>query len=110
MKGVMSERLSELLWQNGLTQKELAKKANITEAALSHYIKGDRCPRAVVLARLADALNTTSDYLIGSEMGDDADDFATTRRLIARSAPNMTTEQKAEIAQILFGTNVKERL
>lgn len=104
MKGAMSERLLKLIQQRGITQKELAIKAGVTEAALSHYIKGDRCPRSVVLARLAEALDTTSDYLIGGEFGEEVDDFAETRRLIARNAAKMTAEQKAEIARILFGT------
>ena len=62
-----NERLSGLLNDKRMSQKELAVKAGVTEAAISHYIKGDRIPRASVLARIADILETTSDYLMSKE-------------------------------------------
>ena len=58
------DRLAEKLKSRGMTQKKLAEKAGITEAAMSHYIKGDRIPRAGVPARIAEELGTTSEYLL----------------------------------------------
>ena len=57
MAGTFGERLSELIKMRNYSQKALAMKAGVTEAAMSHYVKGDRYPRASVLARIADALN-----------------------------------------------------
>lgn len=34
-----NERLAQLLKANGLTQKALAEKVGVTEAAMSHYLK-----------------------------------------------------------------------
>ena len=39
-RGTFSERLEKLLKDRGMKQKDLAEKASITEAALSHYLKG----------------------------------------------------------------------
>lgn len=62
---IFSERVSELMKQQRLSQKLLAKKAGVTESAMSFYVRGDRTPRSDVLTRIAKALGTTSDYLLG---------------------------------------------
>ena len=48
----IASRMAELLAQQKLTQKELAQRSGITEAAISRYIKGDRAPRGVNLAKI----------------------------------------------------------
>ena len=63
---VFSERLMELMKQNGINQKELAQKSGVTESAMSYYVRGDRTPRSDVLTRIANALKTTTDYLLGA--------------------------------------------
>ncbi len=103
MKETMGERLSSLIKERQMSQKELAIKAGVTEAAVSHYIKGDRCPRSSVLARLADALGTTSDFLMGGEAQDSNEEIEYARRLIARNASQMTAAQKKDILNILLG-------
>ena len=60
-----SERLAKLMALRCLTQKELAAKANITESAISYYVKGVRTPSGEILARMAESLSTTTDYLLG---------------------------------------------
>lgn len=62
---VFSERLAKLISLRGLTQKETAIKANVTESAISYYIKGVRTPSGEVLVRIAECLSTTTDYLLG---------------------------------------------
>ena len=63
---VFSERLIALMKAKRFSQKDFAKKANITESAMSYYAKGVRTPSGEVLARIAKALDTTADYLLGS--------------------------------------------
>lgn len=63
---VFSERLNALLKDKDLSQKDFAMKANITESAMSYYAKGVRTPSGEVLARIARALDTTADYLLGN--------------------------------------------
>lgn len=63
---VFSERLVALMREKDINQKELAKKAGITESAMSYYVKGDRVPRSDILTRITKALETTTDYLLGT--------------------------------------------
>lgn len=61
-----SERVTALMNELKLSQKELAARVGVTESAMSYYVKGVRTPRSDVLTRMAKALNTTTDYLLGT--------------------------------------------
>lgn len=97
------ERLVKLLKEKNMTQKELAKKADVTEAAISQYINGNRNPRGKVMARIANALGTTTDYLVEGTPLSKKDDLDYAKRLIARNVSQMSKEEKIEIAKILLG-------
>ena len=100
----MQRRITALLDEMKMTQKELAQAANITESAISHYVKGDRVPRGVNLKKIADALGTTTDYLLGEDDKNDYhDDIRTVRTLIARNSEVMSPEEKMELVKILLG-------
>lgn len=98
----MGNRIADLLDQRGMTQKQLSEKAGITEAAISHYIKGNRVPRASVLGRLAIALNTTTDYLLEGITQDAKEELGYAKKLIARNVTQMSKADKREIINILM--------
>ena len=99
----LGERIKALLALKGMKQFELAEKAGCTTAAISHYIKGDRIPRASVLTKIAIALETTSDYLMEGIPTDVADELGFAKKLIARNVSQMSTAEKREIINILMG-------
>lgn len=105
MNSSFGERLQELLKSRDITQKEFSKLAGVTESAMSHYVKGDRIPRATVLARIADALNTTTEYLLNGSASDTKEEVKYAKKLIARNVSNMSREEKMEIINILFEDN-----
>lgn len=61
----IGKRISRARRYLNINQKELCKKANITEASLSRYENEIREPKAAVVALLADALGVSTDYLLG---------------------------------------------
>ena len=99
----LGERIKQLLDKKGITQKELADKTGCTEAAISHYIKGDRNPRASVLTKIAVALDTTSDYLMEGIPTSVREEVGYAKKLIARNVTQMTKAEKTEILNILIG-------
>ncbi len=105
MGNTLGDRIKGLAKKAKLSQKQLAKKVGVTEAAMSHYIKGDRVPRSSVLSQIADALNTTSDYLVLGTPVEKSNELEYAKRLIARNVTQMTTEEKKEILEILLGGN-----
>lgn len=102
-------RIADLLKKSGLTQRELADKVGVTEVSLSRYISGDRTPKGPVIANIASALHTTSDYLLGTEEKSDFDsEYYQIHRLIARNAQYMTRKQKTELVNALFESDDQE--
>lgn len=64
---MFKDRLKEKRLEAGLTQVELAGKAGVTTRTIQNYELGNRKPANMeVIQRIADALNTTTEYLLGS--------------------------------------------
>ena len=101
MNKEFGQRLLTLLQKQNMTQKQLADRVNTTEATLSRYISGAREPKADMLANIATALHTTSDYLLGIEQNDF--DFPKVERILARNSANMSEKQKRALISALFG-------
>ena len=101
MGTALGERISEMLQKRGMQQKELAERIGVTETAMSRYIAGTREPKPDVIANMATALHTTSDYLLGIK-NDDLE-YHQVRRMIARNASSMTKEEKMALISVLFG-------
>jgi len=62
---VFPERLRAARDKRGLNQEELAGRAGLQPSAISHFETGKRKPSFDNLRRLADALDATTDYLLG---------------------------------------------
>ena len=62
------ERLVQARKKIGLNQKQLAEKINITPTRLNYWEKDKRQPDVKMIQKLAKALNTTGDELIGIEL------------------------------------------
>lgn len=60
----IGDRIKELRKEQGLTQTALAEKVGLTYVQIGRYEKRGATPSAEVLGKLADALDTTSDYLM----------------------------------------------
>ena len=58
-------RILPLMKKKGMTQRELANQIGVTETSISRYISGQRVPKANIVVYMADALNTTTDYILG---------------------------------------------
>ncbi len=99
----IGERIAELMNKKGLTQKELATMAGVTESTLSRYLNNERKPKAEILANIATALNTTSDYLINGKT--DKPDYAEIYRFVARGAKDMSKKEKMELMRLLLNDN-----
>ncbi len=95
----IGERIFRLMSEKGYSQKELASLAGVTESAMSRYLSNEREPKAEVIANLATALSTTTDYIISGN--DLKDDFAEIYRLVARGASQMTNEEKLKLISML---------
>ena len=58
-------RLRQVRLERKLTQEQLGKKISVTKVSVSCYEKGTRTPDVETLQRLADALEVSTDFLLG---------------------------------------------
>ena len=63
--GFFTARLRSARVKRNLSQDELARRASLQASAISHFETGSRKPSFDNLRRLADALDVTTDYLLG---------------------------------------------
>lgn len=65
---IFSKRLKEaMLMRNRMKQYELSEKTGITAATLSRYISGKRVPKATEIVKIANALDVSCNYLMGTD-------------------------------------------
>lgn len=99
MKG-FGRRVINLLEEIGYTQREFATMIGVSEGALSRYLKDEREPKMEIIANIATALNTTTDYLLAGK--EDKESFEETYRLVARGTSTMTDEEKTKLIKVLL--------
>ncbi|MBR3057497.1 MAG: helix-turn-helix transcriptional regulator [Clostridiales bacterium] len=95
---IFAERIALLMEKHNLNQSQLAKKANITEAAMSNYVKGVRTPNSDVLLRIAKILDTSTDYLLGKANADPSNEDL---YYIQRNLDKLDPEQLKKAENIL---------
>jgi len=98
---IFSERVSLLLSQKQLSQKELAIRAGVTESAMSYYVKGERTPRGEVLSRIAKALDSTTDYLLGNTLEVSTENDSEQLQYLQRNLGKLDPEQLKKAENIL---------
>ena len=103
MENTFGGRILDLLNKQNMTQKELAERIGVTESVISRYISGDREPKPNMIANIATALHTTSDYLLGLD-----EDYSYPKifRIIARNSSKITKEERRQLLTALFGEEI----
>ena len=106
---IFAERLTILMNKHGLNQSQLASKAKITESAMSNYIKGIRTPNSEVLLRIADALDTSTDYLLGkSNIDPNNEELRYIQRNLNKLNPQQLEKAK-KMLRTVFDELIKEK-
>ena len=93
-----NERLSCLLAERALTQRELAGMCGVDEASMSRYVNGSRKPCMDVLVRMGRALNVSVEYLTGNE---EEATFQEIKNLICCNLCRMTDAQRLELMEMI---------
>ncbi len=111
----LGKRILKLLNDKNLTQKELAKIVGTTEVSIGRYVNDKREPSATMLASIANALNVSTDYLLGrpdahhitkekSKATELEKDFPEGVSVLYRANKNLTPEQKEMMLRMIKAT------
>ena len=102
MADAFSDRLRQALNNAGMTQKQLADAAGVTEAAVSHYLAGDRIPRSSVVASMAKVLLCSVDELLGVDTNEESIGYDKLCRILARKSGEYSDAQKQQLILALL--------
>jgi len=112
MTNNVGERIKSLRSQAGLTQNDLAAKVGLTYVQIGRYEKRGAVPSSDVLAKLANALNTTTDFLMHGSADDKASSQINDNELLSlfRSVEKMNNEDKSVIKTVIDALVTKRQL
>lgn len=98
-KDVLGSVISRVRTERGMTQRELAKKVEVSNSTISRIEKDDGIhPDPPTLKAIADVLSIDYNYLLAlnGQIDDDAD-----IRMIQRGAKNLSPEQRKKMMNML---------
>lgn len=104
MNKTLIERINNLLKEKNLTQKQLSKMSNITEASLSRHLSGKLEPKIDIVRNIAFSLGVSVSYLVGdtNDYNIKKKPFDETYIIIARNKNSLTDQEKTKLIKLLF--------
>ena len=103
----IGQRIVFLREKYNITQKTLAKDINITEASLSRYENDLREPKAEIVKKLAQRLNTSADFLLACS--DDAT-APTYNNEFLQNISSLSQESKEELTKYIDLLKIKDNI
>ena len=100
MEEKLHHRVKALMKEQGITQRELARRSGLTEASVCKYLSGSRTPQAEAVVLLAKALGTTSDYLLGIKR-DEGSIYRDLEKQILESKESLSPEERMSLIMLL---------
>lgn len=100
----LKTRLSGLIKEGHYTQREIANKCGIDESLISRFIRGKRVPTIDTLMKMSQALNLSTDYLLGLSDYTNRETFP--QELQLRYIKNL----EKELGRLIGGDKIKKRL
>jgi transcriptional regulator with XRE-family HTH domain len=70
MTDICADRLRQARERAGVSQRELARRLNVSQQSIAQHERGQRLPRPERLRALAVALQVSCDFLVGLEDDD----------------------------------------
>jgi transcriptional regulator with XRE-family HTH domain len=108
----VGERIRKLRKDLELTQNYLAEKAGITYVQIGRYERKGAIPSADVLAKIADTLNTTSDYLMNGDTGEIASRNIIDKELLSlfKAVEQLSQDDKTMIKTFIDALVTKRKI
>jgi len=107
-----SERLKKARIEKGYSKSDLSKEINVHYSQIGRYEEKGAQPSADILAKLANALEVTSDFLMNGTSEDLADSSLTDKELLNqfKMIEKMTEEKKSVVKIFLDAFITKDKI
>ncbi len=98
------DKVTQLMNQRGISQKQLATLSGISESSISRYLHSEQRPRMDIVVNIAKALHVETEYLL--EEDDKAESaYNSIATAIARKGNELTPEEKNQLISLILGAN-----
>lgn len=106
------DRLKRLRKERGLSQAEFGDLVGVNYLQIGRYERGQSFPAAVTLRRIAEALNTTTDYLIDGATDALAVDRLSDQKLLKQFQliEKLPEDQKGFVIRVIDSLLVKQQV
>lgn len=107
-----AERLKVLRKKRGISQADLANLIDVHFTQVSRYERGETKPNVKAITSLANALDTTVDYLMNGTSNDSLEDTGLDKEIITRfkQIQELSTEEKKTVFSLLDAFIAKSRI
>jgi len=110
------DRLKQCRTSKGLSQNDLAKLVEVHVTNISRYERGENKPTTQVLSKLANALDTTTDYLMSGSSDELAQDSISDKELLSlfKRVNGLSADKKKTVKELLeafvFKADIQQKL
>lgn len=98
------EKVTELMSQRGINQKQLASLSGISESSISRYLHSEQRPRMDIVVNIARALHVETEYLLDEDEKSESA-YNSIATAIARKGNELTSEEKNQLIALIIGAN-----
>ncbi len=98
------EKVTELMSQRGINQKQLASLSGISESSISRYLHSEQRPRMDIVVNIARALHVETEYLLDEDEKSESA-YNSIATAIARKGNELTSEEKNQLIALILGAN-----
>lgn len=104
-KNKLGNRITDLRKAKNWSQSDLAAKVGVSYAQIGRYETKDAQPPAAVLKKIADALDTTVDFLLNGNTEDKANASLQDAEVIRyfKEVDNLPAEDKSALLRVIGG-------
>lgn len=112
MTNLFAQRLKELRKKKSLSQAQLANLIEVHFAQVSRYERGETMPNATAMTKLAQALETTTDYLMNGTSDDLLANVSLDKEIVSRfkQIQEMELSEKRVIISLLDAYIAKNKI
>lgn len=110
------DRLKELRNSKKISQNELSKTIGVHVTNISRYERGENKPTTQVLSKLANALDTTTDYLMSGSTDEIATNNLSDKEMLSlfKKVTSLSKEKQSVVKELIeafiFKTEIQNKL
>ncbi len=96
------EKVSQLMNERNINQKQLSQLSGITESSISRYLHSSQRPRMDIVVNISKALHVETEYLLDEDEKSESA-YNSIATAIARKGNELSAEEKNQLIALILG-------